>query len=46
MYSTGFAKPIKIGGTQALLSRNFKFSEEETHKTNSDIKHNYEKDYM
>lgn len=40
MYSVGFVKPIKKGRAQSLLSRNLKVSEEDTHKTNSDIKHN------
>lgn len=36
----GFAKPIKMGRAQALLSRNLRFSEEDTSKANTDQKHN------
>lgn len=39
MYSKGFTKSIKMSRAQALLSRNFRFSREDTHKTNSDIKY-------
>lgn len=40
MHSMCFAKPIKEGGAQTLLSRNLQFSEGDARKTDSDTKHN------
>lgn len=40
MHIMCFAKPIKEGRAQTLLSRNLQFSEGDACKTDSDIKHN------